>query len=270
MEFTSNLPSGAGLSSSAALEVSTALAVLALIQQSMSQLEIAKLCRRAENEFVGVNCGLLDQATSVGGRLDQLVEIDCRTEEISTVPCPSGVAFIVVSSGVKHALVGGEYNERREHCFEAAKLLGLTSLRDASTSLVAASGDVLPDVVRRRALHITGENERVLCAASSIRSGNLAELGRLMFESHESSRVNFENSTPELDTLVGLASRIEGVLGARLTGGGFGGSVVVLAEQKDAIRVSTQIALDYRSSSGIVTEPKIYRPAQGAHLLSAS
>ncbi len=264
--FESNLPAGAGLSSSAAIEVATALALLALAKRALSPLPLAKLARKAENDFVGVNCGLLDQATSVGGALDHLVHLDCRPETFTTIPCPPGFAFIIVNSGVKHELVGGEYNERRERCFEAARLLGVPALRDTTTADVMAGN--MPEEVRRRALHITGENERVFQAVAHLKAGRMEELGALMFDSHESSRINFENSTSHLDQLVAIAHKTPGALGARLTGGGFGGAAVILTRAADADSVGQTIASTYSKEANIQTAPVIYGPSQGARLIS--
>ncbi len=261
----SNLPSGAGLSSSAALEVSTALAALALAGKSLSPMEIAKLCRRVENEFVGMPCGLLDQASSVGGAADHFVELDCRSETFVQVPAPEGFGFVVMPSGVKHALVEGAYMERRDQCFEAAKRMGVAALRDTTSAAVAAAG--LPDVVMRRALHVTGENERVARASHALRQGDMAQVGGLMFDSHESSRVQFENSIPELDLLVALAKQTPGALGARLSGGGFGGSVVILAHCASSDHVAKGISEAYFQQSGIRSVGIFYAPSAGACIL---
>jgi galactokinase len=245
IHFHSTLPSGAGLSSSAALEVATAVLLMKLYPFSLSRLEVAKLCRRAENEFVGVNCGLLDQASSVFGRKDHLVFLDCRSESVTTIPLPSHLGLLVIDSGVKHALVGGEYNERREQCFEAARLLGVDALRDVCLAELEAAD--LPELVKRRALHVVGENERVFQAIEALKSGDAARLGALMTASHRSSMENFENSTPELDLLVDLANKQKGCLGARLSGGGFGGAIVALVEMQDADRVLFEVKSAYES-----------------------
>ncbi len=226
--FESNLPTGTGLSSSAALEVAAGSLLRKMFALDIEPMELARICRRAENDFVGVNCGLLDPASSVFGRRDHAIFLDCRTESLTLIPIPSGAALLLIHSGVKHELTGGEYNNRREACFAAAAQLGIPALRDTTSPAVEISN--LPDEIKRRALHITGENERVFHAADFLRAGDLVSFGRLMTASHESSRVNFENSTPELDTLVKLAVATDGIYGARLTGGGFGGAIVALAD----------------------------------------
>lgn len=262
MHFTSTLPSGAGLSSSAALEVATAALLLKLYPLSLSRLEVAKLCRRAENEFVGVNCGLLDQASSVFGRKDHLVFLDCRAESVETIPLPPQLGLLVINSGVKHALIGGEYNERREQCFEAARRMGIEALRDANSAQLEAAD--LPDIVKRRARHVVGENERVFQAIDALKCGDAARLGNLMTASHRSSMENFENSTPELDLLVNLAIRQKGCLGARLTGGGFGGAIVALVELEDAERVLFEVKSAYGARAPNQAQGYLCRAGDGA------
>lgn len=247
-EYVSDLPSGAGLSSSAAMEVSTIMMLEKLLGISLPGIELAKLCRRAENEYVGVKCGILDQVSSLFGKRDHAIFLDCRATTVDTIAFPHDVCLLLIQSGVPHALVGGEYNERREHCFAAAKHLGVPFLRDASSSLLAESN--LPDLERRRAAHIIGENERVLATPDLLAHGDVAAFGRLMSASHESSRVNFENSTPSLDLLVSLAKATPGVYGARLTGGGFGGAIVALVSRDAADAAGSSIAAEYERQSG--------------------
>jgi len=261
-EFSSTLPTGSGLSSSAALEVSTAVFLTHLGGFRLEPLEIARLCREAENEFVGVNCGLLDQASSVFGLRNHLVHLDCRSETITRHPMVEGVGLLIINSGVKHALTGGEYNERREQCFAAAAALGVEQLRDATTEQLQSAG--LPDVIRRRALHITGENERVVQGVDALQAGEVEKFGALLFASHESSRVNFENSTPELDLLVELAAQVPGVLGSRLTGGGFGGATVSLVRDENAGAAASFITRHYHEQTGIDPEAIICPIGDGA------
>ncbi len=229
-EISGDLPIGVGLSSSAALEVATAGFLMKLFDLTMAPIEVAKLCQRAENEFVGVQCGLLDQVTSIFGRTNHLVYLDCQSEEIRTIPVPSDLVLIIVDSGVERRLDDGRYNQRRDECAAAARALGLTSLREMKSEQLGA----LDPLLRRRALHIFGENDRVWRALNSLES-----LGELMNASHESSRVNFENSTTELDSLVATARSLPGVLGARLTGGGFGGAIVALVRRESVDQVAS-------------------------------
>ncbi len=247
-DYASDLPRGAGLSSSAALEISTILLLQKLFGISLSGMELAKLCRRAENEHVGVPCGILDQVSSLFGKKDHAIFLDCRETRIETIAFPHDVCLLLIQSGVPHALVGGEYHERREHCFSAAKHLGVPFLRDASLAMLAASS--LSDLERRRATHVIGENERVLQTVKLLAESDLAGVGRLMTASHESSQVNFENSTPPLDLLVSLATATAGVYGARLTGGGFGGAIVALVSREAADTAGESIVAAYELRSG--------------------
>lgn len=261
-KISTTLPTGAGLSSSAALEVATCLFLEKSFGFSLSMLDRAKLCRRAENEFVGVNCGLLDQASSVFGAENAAIFLDCRAETVANVAFPDGFELLITDSSVKHELTGGEYNERRAQCFEAAKVLGVKALRDTtSTALLAAP---LNDVVRRRALHVTGEIERVFKGVELLRKGDGAGFGELMWASHESSRINFENSTEELDTLVEIAHEIDGVYGSRLTGGGFGGATVSLIDAGKADEISSKLKTRYLERTGIECKTYLSRLSQGA------
>jgi len=230
-EITGNLPLGAGLSSSAALENATVLFLTKMFGAKLEPMQMARLAQKAEHDFVGVRCGLLDQIASLLSTEAHATFIDCRTNEVSHVPLDGTVSVIIANSNVKHALVAGEYNQLRADCEAAAHALGVPFLRDASTEMLKSRRGQLADRIYRRALHITGENERVLEGALALRRGKLAAFGQLMFQSHDSSRVNFENSCPELDLLVATAARTPGVLGARLSGGGFGGATINLVEK---------------------------------------
>lgn len=263
--ISSDLPVGAGLSSSAALEVATAVFVSKLCGLKLERMEMAKLCRKAENEFVGVNCGLLDQVSSSFGQKEHAVFLDCRDESVRTIPIPAGVELLITHSGVKHALVGGEYNERREQCFEAAALLKAPALRDVTSEQLQAARAQLPELVYKRAAHVVGENERVLQGAALLSQGNVEAFGKLMFASHESSRLNFENSTPELDALVQIASEEPDVLGSRLTGGGFGGATVSLVRTEAAARISESFQKKYKQQTGNTCQTYICAVAEGAH-----
>lgn len=250
MEIVSDLPLGAGLSSSAALEVATATFLKKLFRFELGRLETAKACRQAENEFVGVNCGLLDQVSSVFGERNSAIFLDCRDEEVKTVNFPDGLALLIAHSGVKHALVGGEYNERREQCFSAAAKLGVRSLREVSSEELEEGRGKLLEMEYRRAAHVVGENERVLQGVEFLRVANAHAFGELMFVSHESSHTNFENSTPELDCLVAIAREEHGVYGSRLTGGGFGGATVSLVEASAAPEIARHYSEKYKEQTG--------------------
>jgi galactokinase len=230
-EISGNLPLGAGLSSSASLENATVLFLGKLFGAKLDAMQMARISQKAEHDFVGVRCGLLDQIASLMSKAHHATFIDCRTTTVDLVPLDGKVSVIIANSNVKHALVGGEYNERRSDCEAAAHALGVKSLRDATTEMLKSRKSELADRIYRRALHITGENERVLEGSAALRKGNITRFGELMFASHESSRMNFENSCPELDRLVEAAGKTPGIYGARLSGGGFGGATINLVEK---------------------------------------
>ena len=265
LDISSDLPLGAGLSSSAALEVATAMAAKALFDLQIDKMQLAQLCQKAENEFVGVQSGLLDQASSVFGRNQQLILLDFLKTTVETVALPANASLLLLNSGVPHELTGGEYNERRNQCLLAAKLMGVASLREASLALVENSH--LEDVTRRRALHVIGESDRVLRGVQALRANQLEAFGELMFASHFSSRVNFENSTSHLDTLVDLARQTAGVFGSRLTGGGFGGSTVSLVETARADEIVRKISAEYYRMTGATCSPTLTEPSEGARIL---
>jgi galactokinase len=261
-EIEGDLPAGCGLSSSAALEVATAFFLLKLFRAQLPPMQIAKLCQRAEHRFVGVQSGLLDQVSSIFGRADHAVFFDARSEEIRTIPFPPGLALIIAESGRKRELAQGLYNQRREETRAAAKALGLVALRDISPNELAKRD--LPPLLRRRAAHVVGENERVQRALQLLAENDGRGFGALMNESHESSRQNFENSTAELDLLVEIARHLPGVLGARLTGGGFGGATVTLCEKSAAPRIADELARSYAERSGITARVFACALAEGA------
>jgi galactokinase len=242
-----DLPPGCGLSSSAAFEVASAFFLLKLFERELAPLEIAKVCQRAEHQFVGLQSGLLDQVTSIFGRADHAVFFDARTEEVRTVPFPRGLALIIAESGSKRELAQGLYNERRKETRVAAEMLGVQALRDISPDELSTRS--LPPLLARRAAHVVGENMRVFRALDLLAAGDGSGFGALMNESHESSRKNFENSSPELDLLVDIARQLPGVLGARLTGGGFGGATVTLCERDSASQVVKELTRQYSHRS---------------------
>lgn len=241
-DISGNLALGAGLSSSASLEIATVLFLAKAFNVRLESIQMAHLAQMAENDFVGVRCGLLDQITSLMSRAEQATFIDCRSFEVRHVPLSDKTSLVLANSGVKHALVGGEYNERRSDCEAAARALGVRSLRDATSEMLQSQKSKLADRIYHRALHVVGENERVLEASDALQNGNLARFGELMFASHESSRIHFENSCPELDQLVETARHTPGIYGARLSGGGFGGATINLVEagrEEEVVRALT-------------------------------
>jgi galactokinase len=237
----SDVPVGAGLSSSAAIELASCLAFLGPEGANIPREELAALGRRAENEFVGVPCGILDQGVSAFGRRDHLVFIDCRGPRFELLPLPHGSNFWVFNTHTKHALVDGLYAERHRECMEAARIIGVPLLADATPAMLAAAETRLPRPAYKRARHVIDEIARVGKAAEALRAGDLPGVGRLLLASHRSSRTWFENSNPELDFLVDSLETEKGVYGARLTGGGFGGAVMALTSgefgEKGAVRV---------------------------------
>jgi galactokinase len=251
-EITSTLPMGAGLSSSASLENAAVLFLLKAFGGSLPPLQIAKFSQMAEHDFVGVRCGLLDQIASLMSHAGHATFIDCRTFAVRHLPLSDRVSF-VLAQGVKHQLTGGEYNERRSDCEAAARALGVKALRDATTEMLLAHRNEMPDRIFKRARHITGENERVLAGSDLLERGDLEGFGRLMFESHESSRVYFENSAPELDQLVAAARKTPGVYGARLSGGGFGGATINLVERGREEEVAKALTRAVAGTSCLIT-----------------
>ncbi len=223
-----DLPPGSGLSSSAAIELSSALAFLAATEQDPPRETVVKVGKHAENNFVGVPCGILDQGVSGFGRKDHLVFIDCRGPRFDTVPLPAGAHFWIFNTHTKHALVDGLYAARHRECMEAARALGVTLLAEASPASVLAAEKKLSPVAFKRARHVVEEIARVDAAVIALRRGDLAAVGKLLTASHRSSQALFENSTVELDFLVDALVTTPHVHGARLTGGGFGGAVMAL------------------------------------------
>ncbi|MCC6416586.1 MAG: galactokinase [Opitutaceae bacterium] len=257
----SDLPMGAGLSSSAALELSSALAFLAMTGQEADRETVVKIGRHAENHFVGVPCGILDQGVSGFGRKDHLVFIDCRGPKFSTVPMPGEARFWIFNTHTKHALVDGLYAARHRECMEAARLLGVAQLVELDPAQLAAKAAGLPAVEARRAKHVVEEIARVEAARAALAAGDLPAAGALLTASHRSSQTLFENSTPELDFLVDALNQQPGVYGARLTGGGFGGAVMAMTGAQFGDTQAQAIAKAYRARFG--GEPEILQTRTG-------
>lgn len=224
----SDVPMGAGVSSSAALEVSMAAACLALAGQTADRKQIARWSQAAENKFVGMPCGIMDQFASANGLEGKALMLDCRSLEATAASLPPGASFLLVNSMVKHSHVEGDYRQRRADCEEASRLLGVPFLRDVSIEALPAALQKLSGTIARRARHVVTENERVRKASLAMNAGDLTELGHLMNQSHVSLRDDFEVSVPEVDKLVDIACATRGVYGARMMGGGFGGSIIAL------------------------------------------
>jgi galactokinase len=263
----STVPEGSGLSSSAALEVSSALAFLA--GRALAPLELARLCQRAERNFVGVPCGIMDQYISVFGRERSAVEIDCRSLGHRYVSLPEGVAFVAVNTMVKHALAGSAYKDRVAECAEAVEglkqaLPAIASLRDVTHEQFEEASGPLSPVVLRRARHVVTEDARVNRFVEAGARGDVAAMGKLMVESHRSLQLDYEVSCEELDFLVDRALEIEGVYGSRMTGGGFGGCTVSMLRADAVAQFSKRIAGEYERRFTVT--PQIYEcvPSAGA------
>ena len=257
----SDVPIGAGLSSSAAVEVAAAYAWRVLGKLELDLVRLALLCQRAENEFVGMSCGIMDQFISALGQRDSALLIDCRSLDYELVPVPAGTAVVVADTRVRRELVASEYNARRRECEEGVRLLqrylpGITALRDVSPVQFAEHQDRLPDIVRRRCRHVVHENDRVLRAVAALRAGDVGTFGQLMNESHTSLRDDYEVSCRELDMLVEAAWRVEGVCGSRMTGAGFGGCTVSLVDESAVGAFRERVAAAYQAATG--TAPEIY------------
>jgi galactokinase len=264
-----DLPPGSGLSSSAALELSSALAFLALTDQHPDRETVVKVGRFAENHFVGVPCGILDQGVSGFGRKDHLVFIDCRGPEFATVPMPPAAQFWIFNTHTKHALVDGLYAARHRECMAAARLLGVTQLMDVSPEQLAEKISALPPIEGKRAKHIVEEIARVAATQTALAAGDLQALGALLTASHRSSQTLFENSTPELDFLVDELIQQAGVFGSRLTGGGFGGAVMALTDARFGDDQAQAVARAYAARFGSAPEILQTRTGDGAEVISA-
>jgi galactokinase len=257
LSIVSDVPLGAGLSSSAALEVAVLRALRAQFELQLDDVALAKLGQRAENEFVGARSGIMDQMAASLAEEGSALFLDTRTLEFRKVPLPVEAELVVINSGVSHAIAGGGYNTRRAECEEAARLLGAPQLRDVTPSDLARAAE-LPEPLNRRARHVVTEDDRVLRAVDALQDSDVTELGRLFNASHASMRDDFEVSVPEVDLLVELAQAEPCVYGARLTGGGFGGSVVILSHAGQARDVAGRLADAYARGSG--ARPSILVP----------
>ncbi|MBN2576027.1 MAG: galactokinase [Deltaproteobacteria bacterium] len=269
---TGDIPRGAGLSSSAAYEVAAVLLCQSLGGLDLPAQEIAKLAREAENGFVGVACGIMDQMAAVFGEKGRALLLDCRSLAREAVDIPSGIKIVVVNSGVRHSLAGSEYNTRRAQCDEGVRLLSVSlpqvgSLRDVAPEALVRLLPDLPPVVAKRCWHVVLENARVHEAVAAMRSGDLAQLRTLMAASHFSLRDDYEVSCPELDILVDLALAQPRCHGARLTGAGFGGSTVNLVEAEAVESFSRAVLAGYRERSGRSADVHVFEPSAGARSL---
>ena len=272
MVIHSDVPTGAGLSSSAALEVSVASALLAASGKTLPLAELAKLCQRAENEFVGARVGIMDQFASCFGSAGHAILLDCRSLAYQLLPLPAGVTMVICNTMVKHEHSGGEYNERRAQCEDGVRILkqyypAIRALRDVTLAQLESQRtrqhlEPMPELIYRRCHHIVSENERVLRTVQALKAGDLKTVGACMAESHLSMKNDYEISCRELDIMVDLAQKLPGLIGARMTGGGFGGCTINLVRADSVEEFRAHITRSYREATGI--EPEIYVSAAGA------
>jgi galactokinase len=267
--LTSDVPVGAGLSSSAAVEVAFAWTWKTLSGLTVDRTELALLCQRAENEYVGVRCGIMDQMASVWGQEGHAILLDCRTLEVERVPIPPGVAVVVADTLVRRELAASEYNRRRQECEEAVRILsqflpGIRALRDVSPQDLDRWGHHLPPVLLKRARHVVHSNARVLQAVAAFRAGDLEAVGAAMKRSHISLRDDYEVSSPELDCLAEAAWEVPGCWGARLTGAGFGGCIVALVAEAAVDDLTRHLERVYQERFGRRPPVLVCRASDGA------
>ncbi|MCL1074939.1 galactokinase [Shewanella dokdonensis] len=269
LAISGNVPQGAGLSSSAALEVALGLTFTTLAEQPMSLSQIALTGQQAENHFVGCNSGIMDQLISAQGQAGNAVLIDCRSLECHAVAMPQELAVVIINSNVKRGLVGSEYNTRRAQCEAGAAHYGVKALRDLDTAAISNIFDELDEVTARRVRHVVTENARTLAAAKALASDDISTLSQLMAQSHASMRDDFAITVPPIDYLVSLVDSIIGNRGGvRMTGGGFGGCVVALVPHDLVAEVKAQIAANYPEHSGLVADVFVCQPSAGAEIVA--
>jgi galactokinase len=262
-----DVPLGAGLSSSAALELATARAFAAVSHLNWSPPEMARLAQKAENRWVGVNCGIMDQMISAAGVAGHALLIDCRSLQTTPAPFPEGTVVVVMDTNTRRGLVDSAYNERRAQCEEASRFFGVPALRDVDLATFKNRAAEMPPLTRRRARHVITENQRTLQAVEAMQCSDARLLGELMKASHISLRDDFEVSSPELDLMVELATRQPGCFGARMTGGGFGGCAVALVGSAVTQAFVAAVEQEYESKSGIVPQLYVCRATNGAEII---
>ncbi len=276
LSIWSDVPLASGLSSSAALEVATALAVLSLAGASypgsITGPALARLCQRAENEFVGANCGIMDQFISLNAKADHALLLDCRDLSYKLAPIPDHVALVIANTMVKHSVAGGDYPTRRRESEAACAVIashrpGVKFLRDCTLEDLEKWGNEMQPKSLMRARHVISENLRTVAACEALLKGDMKELGRLMGEAHWSYSKDFEGSCVEADAMVELAQGLPGLIGARLTGGGFGGCTINLVEQENAAEFAKALGVRYAEKIGITPQIHICHASRGAHRL---
>ncbi|HYD54454.1 MAG TPA: galactokinase, partial [Gemmatimonadaceae bacterium] len=262
----SDVPIAAGLSSSASLELAVMRAFAGASSAPWDAPYMARLAQRAENEWVGMNCGIMDQLISAAGVAGHALLIDCRTLELRPVPLPERAAVVVLDTATRRGLVDSAYNERRRQCEVAAAHFGVLALRDVSPADLEREASALDPVIARRARHVVTENARTLEAADALARGDLRRMGQLMHDSHTSLHDGFEVSRPELDTMVRIAEAQPGCFGARMTGAGFGGCAVALVDAAQAARFAEEVSRRYREATGLAPAAYVCEPSEGASL----
>jgi len=263
------VPIGAGLSSSAALEVATASALLGLSNLELERKEIARICQRAEHQFAGTKCGIMDQFIACFGQPGHALLLDCRSLDFELLPMENRARIVICNSNVKHELASGEYNKRRADCEAGVAYLqrglpAIRALRDVNPAQIEEYGARMPRTIYRRCRHVVTENVRVQSAAAALWANNLRRFGDLMFESHRSLQFDYEVSCPELDLLVNLAQDSRGVFGARMTGGGFGGCTVNLVDEGETEAFIETIRREYNAATGLHASVYVCTPGAGA------
>ncbi len=268
ISVTGNVPQGAGLSSSAALEVVIGQTFKVLYQLEISQAEIALNGQQAENEFVGCNCGIMDQMISAEGRENHAMLLDCRSLETKSVSMPTDMSVVIINSNKKRGLVDSEYNTRREQCEEAARIFSVKALRDVTIEQLEEKASSLDEVVFKRARHVITENNRTLEACDALIAGDMKRMGELMAESHTSMRDDFEITVGEVDTLVEIVKNVVGSAGGvRMTGGGFGGCIVALVPPGLVNEVMSSVEQQYEAATGLKESIYVCQAKQGAGLV---
>lgn len=269
MVISGNVPQGAGLSSSASLEVAVGQFFKSLNKLEITPTEIALIGQRAENRFVGCNCGIMDQLISAQGEADHALLIDCRSLVTQSVEMPRDVVVMIINSNVQRGLVGSEYNTRREQCEAAARFFGVKALRDVDLPSFEARKIGLDPVVARRARHIITDSQRAIDLAATLKTGDLASIGQLMADSHASMRDDFEITVPPVDALVNIVKQVLGNAGGvRMTGGGFGGCVVALMPQDLVDPVRTAVTAEYRAAGGLDASIYVCHASAGAGIVN--
>ena len=265
--ISSDIPIGAGLSSSAALEIATAKAFSVVGNWKFNPESMARIGQKAENEWVGANTGIMDQMISAAGKADHALLIDCRDLTTRHIPLPAETAVVIMDTSTRHAHTDSGYNERREQCEAAANYFGVSHLRDVTMDQFDLRSADLGDLPRRRARHVISENERVLRAVAAMIAGDVVEMGQLMNDSHISMRDDFEITNDELNIIAHLAQTQPGCFGARMTGGGFGGCAVALVEKSITPSFVDQVTASYQEKTGLQPHVFICRPTNGAELI---